>query len=108
MMVRHHGEALRQQAKLVKQLNLKPDDSATAAKLKSEAETTLETLKKTAAPDFDAAYVKSQIDGHQRVLDLLDTQLLPAAKTREVGDALRRAREIVEQHLTQARALMSK
>lgn len=108
MMIEHHGRALREQAKLVDRLNLKPDDSAIAAKLKADAERALDTLKNADAASFDVAYVTSQIDAHQKVLDLLDSQLLPAAKTPEVAGALRTARAAVEQHLKEAQALQTK
>ena len=107
MMIKHHGDALREQAKLVKKLDLKAEDSATAATLKADGQGTLDALKKADAASFDAAYVQSQIDGHQKVLDLLDTQLLPGAKTPEVSDALRMARAMVEQHLRDARGLQT-
>jgi putative membrane protein len=108
MMVNHHNQALREQSKLVKKLNLSPADSATAMALRSDSQKTLETLKSAPAADFDAAYLKSQVDGHQKVLDLLDTQLLPSAKTPEVADALRKGRTAVEEHLSEARALQAK
>lgn len=108
MMVNHHNLALREQVKLVKKLNLSPADSATAATLRADGQKTLETLKSANAADFDAAYLKSQVDGHQKVLDLLDTQLLPSAKTPEVADALRKGRAAVETHLSEARALQAK
>lgn len=107
MMIQHHGDALKEQAKLIKKLNLTPVESATAAQLKADGDKTLETLKSAEAAGFDAAYATSQVDGHQKVLDLLDTQLLPVAKTPEVSDALRRARAVVEQHLREARALQA-
>lgn len=107
MMIKHHGDALREHARLVKKLGLTPTDSATAASLKEDGEKTLETLKKTDAGGFDTAYVASQIEGHQKVLDLLDTQT-SAAKNPEVADALRRARAVVAQHLQEARDLQAK
>jgi putative membrane protein len=105
MMAKHHGEALREQAKIVKRLRINSDESATSAKLKTDAETTLATLKKADPAGFDAAYITSQIEGHQKALDLLDAQLIPSAKTPEVSDALRQARAIVAQHLSDAKAL---
>jgi putative membrane protein len=108
MMIEHHGHALREQARLIKKLGLSPDDSATAAKLEADADGTLESLKKVDPASFDATYVKSQINGHQKLLDLLDTQLLPAAKTPDVASALRIARAVVEQHLKEAQALRTK
>jgi putative membrane protein len=108
MMVNHHNQALREQAKLVKKLSLTPADSGTAATLRADGQKTLETLKSADAADFDAAYLKSQVDGHQKVLDLLDTQLLPSAKTPEVADALRKGRAAVAEHLSEAQALQAK
>jgi putative membrane protein len=108
MMIKHHGEALKEQAKLLKKLNLTPADSATATELKADGEKTLDKLKSADAASFDATYVASQVEGHQKVLDVLDAQALPAAKTPEVADALRRARAAVEQHLNEARALQPK
>lgn len=107
MMVKHHGEALREHARLVKKLGLTPADSATAASLKADGDETLETLKKTDASGFDTAYLASQIEAHQKVLELLDAQA-SSVKTPEVADALRRARAVVAQHLDEARALQAK
>jgi putative membrane protein len=108
MMVKHHGEALREQAKIVKRLSLKSDDSATSAQLKTDGENTHAGLKKADAANFDSAYVTSQIEGHQNALDLIDAQLIPSAKSPEVSDALRQARTIVAQHLSDAKALPAK
>jgi putative membrane protein len=105
MMVTHHGTAKQEQTKLFKKLSLTPADSATATALKADADKTLETLKQTDAAGFDAAYVSSQIDAHQKVLDALDAQLLPAAKAPELAESLRKMRATVEQHLASAKAL---
>lgn len=107
MMIQHHGDALREHARLVKKLGVTPVDSATAASLKDDGGRTLETLKKTDAAHFDTAYVASQVQAHQKVLDLIDAQM-PAAKSAEVADALRRARAVIAQHLEEARALEAK
>ena len=107
MMVKHHGDSKQEQAKLFKKLNLTPADSATAASLKADGEATLKTLKEADAASFDAAYAKSQVDGHQKVLDALDAQLLPSAKTPELAEGLRKMRMTVEAHLTEAKQLQA-
>ncbi len=104
-MIEQHSAALREQARLVKKLGLTPADSATAAKVKTEADSALRRLESADKASFDAAYVNSQIDGHRQALELLDSQLVPAANTPEVSEALRRARSVLEQHLSEARAL---
>ena len=105
MMIKHHGDAKQEQAKLFKKLNLTPADSATAAALQADGEKTLKTLKEADAAGFDAAYAKSQVDGHQKVLDALDAQLLPSAKTPELAEGLRKMRATVEAHLKEAKSL---
>lgn len=107
MMLEHHGKALREQQALVKKLDVTPADSSVAASLKADAEKTLDTLKKADAASFDAAYAKSQIDGHQQVLDVLD-KYAPAMPTPELADRLSKARAFVAQHLQEAQALASK
>ncbi|HEX2877361.1 MAG TPA: DUF4142 domain-containing protein [Polyangiaceae bacterium] len=107
-MVKHHEQALREQAKLVKKLNVTVADSSTAANLKADGDKTLQALGESDAAGFDALYVKSQVEGHQKALNLLDTQLIPSAKTPEVVDALRKGRAVVEHHLSEARALQIK
>ena len=107
-MVEHHGTAQREQAKLMKKLNLTPATSGPADALKADAEKTLANLQKTDAAGFDEAYVRAQIDAHQRVLELIDTEALPAATTPELVDALRVGRGVVEQHLKEAQALQAK
>ena len=107
-MVKHHEQALREQAKLVKKLNVTLADSPTAESLKSDGEKTLQSLQASEAAEFDALYVKSQVDGHQKALDLLDQLLIPSAKSPEVAEALRKGREVVAHHLDEARALQPK
>ena len=107
MMMEHHGKALREQKKLVKKLKITPADSGLAEALKADSEKTLDTLKKSDAADFDKAYAQSQIDGHQKVPDLLDKHA-PATATPEIADALRKARVSVQRHLEAAQALQTK
>jgi putative membrane protein len=105
MMVKHHTEAKNEQDKLFKKLGLTPADSETGKGLKADADKTLATLRDTPATGFDAVYAQSQVDAHQKVLDLLNTQLLPAAKSPELTDSLGKMKATVESHLTQAKAL---
>jgi len=106
MMIKHHGDALREQQKLIKKLNVTPVDSGVAGSLKVDSEKTLDSLKKADGAGFDKAYVQSQIDGHQKVLDILDKHA-PTSAAPELADALREARAVVEQHLRDAQALQT-
>jgi putative membrane protein len=105
MMVKHHSEAKQEQAKLFQKLGLTPADSPSASALRDDGTKTLEALQKADAASFDAIYVDSQINAHQDVLELINSQLLPAAKSPELIEALHKMKTTVENHLTGAKAL---
>jgi putative membrane protein len=107
MMVKHHGEAKVETDKLMKQLSLTPVQSPSAVALKADSDKALGTLRGAGGAAFDVAYIDGQVVAHQEVLNLLDQQLLPSAQTKEVVDALQKARTVVASHLEQARALQA-
>jgi hypothetical protein len=87
--------------KLVKKLELTPLESTTSTTLKNDAATTLATLKDETI-DFDLVYIKAQVDGHRKVLELFDQQLIPAARDPQLSKMLQEFRPKVEAHLTEA------
>jgi putative membrane protein len=103
MMVKHHSEAKTEQAKLFQSLKLTPTQSAQATQLKDSADKSLGSLRGADGSAFDAAYIESQIDAHQKVLDTIDQQLLPAAVDQQLIDGLKKMRATVESHLTEAK-----
>lgn len=103
MMVAHHTEAKQRQAKL----KLKPEDSGLATTLQADAGSTLDQLKTAKPADFDHDYAKSQVDGHQKVLDAINDKLLPNAKSPEVKALLEQVKPVVEEHLRQAKQLQA-
>jgi putative membrane protein len=105
MMIKHHGQAKTEQARLTRQLNISSADSMDAATLQGDGRTTLAALKDTPAADFDAAYIDSQVTAHQKALTIIDERLMPSAKSDGVINALKLAREAVASHLEQAKAL---
>jgi putative membrane protein len=105
MMVSDHGGAKQKQAKLVTKLKLKPADSPLATQLKTDTTSALSTLKTTAAPDFDRAYMGAQVDGHKKVLDTINNELIPNAKNAELKALLEEMRPTVEAHLKQAQEI---
>jgi putative membrane protein len=104
-MVKHHGQAKTEQARLVRKLDLRSEDSPRAAALKSEGDATLASLKSATGAGFDVAYIDSQVTAHEKVLSTIDEQLMPSAKSESVVSALRVAREAVAAHLEEAKGL---
>lgn len=107
MMVKHHTEAKQEQAKLFKKLNLTPAQSQKSSALKEDADKMMTSLKGVDGPAFDVAYMNSQVDAHQKVLDAIDKDLLPAASDQELINGLKKMRGTVESHLTEAKTLQA-
>jgi putative membrane protein len=107
MMVKHHTDAKNEQAKLFKQLNLTPTQSQTATTLKDGADRTLGSLRGADGQAFDVAYIDSQVDAHQKVLDTLNNELLPSATDQELVSGLNKMKATVEAHLTEAKAIQA-
>jgi putative membrane protein len=101
MMILHHSQAKAKQAKL----KLKPAESATSTAMAADAASTLDTLKTDKGKDFDKAYIAAQIEGHQKVLDTINSKLLPNVKSPELKAYLDNMKPTVETHLKDAKQL---
>ncbi len=107
MMIKHHTEAKAEQAKLFKQLHLTPVQSQSATALKEDADRTLSDLRAATGGTFDERYIDSQVEAHQKVLDALKNELLPAASDPQLVDELNKMKATVESHLEQAKAIQA-
>jgi putative membrane protein len=107
MMIKHHTEAKAEQAKLFKQLNLTPTESQPAMALKQDADKTTNELRAATGAAFDQRYMDRQVDAHQKVLDALNGELLPAASAPELVNGLNKMKATVESHLEQAKAIQA-
>lgn len=103
MMITHHGDAQKKQAKL----NITSADSALSAQMTKDANQILTSLKDKSGMDFDRAYMRSQVDEHQTLLDTLNTRLLPSVSSPELKAYLQDIKKSVEQHLEAARSTES-
>jgi putative membrane protein len=107
MMLKHHGEAKAEQAKLYKQLNLTPTQSQSASSLKDGADRALGSLRGANGNSFDLEYIDTQVDAHQKVLEALDSELLPAATDQQLITSLNKMRATVEAHLKEAKIIQA-
>jgi len=97
-MVKHHTEAKDKQAKL----EIKTASSALSTDLEKSAGTTLADLKALSGAAFDTAYMNAQVDEHKKVLDTIDSALLPNVKSADLKAYLSDIRPTVEHHLKDA------
>jgi putative membrane protein len=103
MMISDHTQAKNEQAGL----GLGTASSALTKTLSTQGRQTMSELKSATGSDFDRKYLQSQIDGHQRVLDLISKDLLPNAKTPALQQQLEGMQSTVQRHLQAARDAMS-
>lgn len=101
MMIVHHGQAKEKQAKL----KLKTEESGVSTAMNADAGATLDALKTDSGKDFDQAYIRAQITGHQKVLDTINDKLLPNVKDANLKAYLEEIKPKVEEHLKQAKLL---
>jgi putative membrane protein len=105
-MVQHHTKAKQKGATLAKKAKITAEDTPIAAQLTGAATALLETLKGADAATFDTLYMAGQVQQHQTVLDMLNTQLIPGATDTGLKEHLAEARTMVEGHLTEAQAIV--
>jgi putative membrane protein len=104
-MITQHTQAKQKSAQLAKKANLTPETSAAYSELDTKTSKVLDGLKSADAASFDQLYISAQVQGHQEVLDLLTTQLIPAASNADLKAQLEKTRTMVEKHLTDAKSI---
>lgn len=95
MMIAHHGDAQKKQAKL----KLKTAESKLSQSMLEDNNKTLTSLKEKSGGEFDRAYMQAQVEGHRKVLDTINTELLPNVKNADLKAYIEEIKPKVEQHL---------
>lgn len=106
-MVSDHMRLEKSSSEVAAKAKIKPEESAVSQKLKSDAEQTVKQLKDMKGADFDKAYLEAEVAGHQKVLDMVDKNLIPNAKNPELKAELQKARPVIADHLDHAKQLQS-
>ncbi|HTU59421.1 MAG TPA: DUF4142 domain-containing protein [Polyangiales bacterium] len=109
--VRNHGESMatvhntaqERQNKLAMSLDLKSEVSPLSTQLGDDAKNLMAELEAADAAEFDALYLRSQVDGHMKVLMLLSERLIPSVMAEELRTELMLVRMEVATHLEGAR-----
>lgn len=82
-------------------------ESPRVVSLRASGEADLNRLSELEGQEYEQAYVEAMVEDHRKALDMLDNQLIPAARDDAVREHLSMTRERVAAHLEQARALQS-
>jgi putative membrane protein len=107
-MVSEHGAANRGAAALAARLGITPRESPIGRQLRQGGEQTRLNLEEVDAGGFDLAYLDSEVEYHETVLDAIDRTLLPGVQNPELRALLQdQVRPAVESHLDHARRLQA-
>jgi putative membrane protein len=107
MMITDHTAALNAARDLFTRRGITANmTDTTASQLASGAQQTVSNLSTYSGAAFDRAYMQSQVDTHQWLLNQLDSTLIPSAHNRELRQLLTTQRGAVAAHLDRARQIM--
>jgi putative membrane protein len=107
LMVTDHTAVNASATELAARLRLVPEDNSTSRALKQGGAAHLATLKGLEGAAFDRAYVAQEVTYHQKVLDALDSVLIPNAKDSELKALLVKVRPAFVAHLEHATQLQA-
>ncbi|RZI39982.1 DUF4142 domain-containing protein [Herbaspirillum sp. HC18] len=102
-MVTDHTGSNKQATALVTKLKVKPEESDTSKKLKSDGAATVNKLKGLKGAEFDKAYIDNEVTYHETVLDAIDKTLIPNAKNEQLKGLLEKTRPVIDDHLQMAK-----
>jgi putative membrane protein len=105
-MVTMHGAAQSRSSALLETLSTIPVASNLSTSLEQDAQRVSAMLENASAADFDLAYIQSQVQIHTQVLEIFDEVLIPSVSSPAIRTDLSLARADVQQHLTEAQALL--
>jgi len=105
MMISDHTTANMKGVAVAKNDKLTPEASDLKTQLTGDSDTILQSLRGT-TDDFDQKYMDAQVREHQQVLTLIDTRLLPNAKSSDVKALIQEVRPKIAAHLKDAQSLL--
>jgi putative membrane protein len=104
-MIAQHTASKQKGADLVHKKSVTPVSSTVSGNLQRDGMQMLEKLKASDLAAFDATYIAGQIEEHQQVLQLLNSQLIPSATDADLRALLTDARAMVERHIAAAKTI---
>jgi putative membrane protein len=106
-MIAEHSAALTQSQQIAAQLGTTATPGPVTTFLTAQTQQTMAQLQSMASgPEYDRAYIQSQITTHQLVLSNLDQVLIPSARTPLLRNFLQIQRDEVADHLQTAQQIL--
>jgi putative membrane protein len=107
-MLNDHGQMLVVARALVTEGEIAPSDNRLALELRGESVEQRDSLRVLTGRAFDNAYIANEIAYHERLLTLLDEELLAHARNDQLRELIETMRPVISAHLAHAEQLQGK
>lgn len=104
-MIADHTHSEYAQTAVANSLALTDAGSSLSHELGRDAEETMRTFGPLTGAAFNRSFVDAQVSEHQKMLDIIDSQLLPQAKSASVKQLLQQTRAKIVEHVKLAKDL---
>jgi len=106
-MIKDHVQANHDLQRAMEKANITTIKSNKSADIKTTKKDTRKNLKSLMGIDFDKAYAENEVVVHTQILNSLDQDLIPNAKSPNLKDYLSKTRTSISAHLEHAKHLQS-
>ena len=106
-LLNERGAANRTTGELASSLQITPEENESTKAIKNLTKKNRAKLKRLKGVKFDKAYVNSEIELQQMMVEMIKNSLIPAASDPNLVSLLKNELPLVEAHLKQARAIQS-
>lgn len=104
-MIKDHTDNNAVAKKIAEKNKIAPEENNRSKEMKNAGDQAFIKLKDLKGKEFDVMYIRNQIETHQKVLQDLDSDLIPSAKNTELKAMLQETRAKVAQHLEHAKKI---
>lgn len=104
-MLEEHRQALERAEEVAGRMEEQPRTSALDQQLTNDTEQTMQELERAETASFDDQYLSSQIEGHRKVLEVIDNVLLPSVQHPALRAEIEAVRPVIWSHLNHAEQL---
>jgi putative membrane protein len=108
MLIKDHGGALKKIDVLKTKLGVEPMDTEAIRQMKDDSMQKISRLDGLTGAELDRAFLEMAVEDHQKTLERIDAELLPAVKSPELKQLMEGMLPTVQHHLDEAKAMLAK
>lgn len=90
---------------LAGKLGLTPEESVLSLDMRDDAEGKRDEMRELSGAAFDKSYIENEVRYHTKMLDIIDSRLLPVVRNPDLRALISNVRPAVQAHLEHAKSL---